>query len=138
MIEAGLVTLIQNGLTGQSITVPGGFAVQLPKDLISSNTPQAWTYRSILSTPTILLNGQDPLTMWEVQIDCHGYTMSDAIVLARAIDHVLRGSYAGVLSDADNTVVQGIFRLPSFVDGFNDTNRSFVRSLEYRINYVQQ
>lgn len=137
MVEAGFVLLIQNGLTTANVNVPGGFAVELPKDLISGTTTQAWTYRSILSTPTYLLNGQDPLTMWEVQIDCHGFTMADAITLARAIDGVLRGSYAGTLPDADNTVVQGIFRLPSQIDGFNDINRSFVRSLEYRVTYVQ-
>jgi hypothetical protein len=137
MIEAGFVSLIQTGITNQSVNVPGGFAVQLPKDLITSTTTQAWAYRSILSVPTYLLNGQDPLTFWEVQIDSHGFTMANAITLSRSIDNVLRGGFKGTLSDPDNTVVQGIFRLPSFVDGFNDINRSFVRSTEYRISYVQ-
>jgi hypothetical protein len=137
MIEQGFCTLIQNGLKGQGVSVPGAFAVELPKDLISASTPQAWTYRSIISTPLYFIDGQDPLTMWEVQIDCCGFTMTNAITLARSIDSVLRGSWSGTLQDADHTVVQGIFRLPSMVDGFNDINRSFVRSLEYQINFIQ-
>ena len=136
MIEQGFVALIQAGL-GSPPMAPGGFAVQLPKDQISSAAPMAWTYRSIVSDPTYHLGGQDALTGWEVQIDCHGYTMANAITLARAIDAVLRGGYTGVLSDPDHTFVQGVFRMGPFIDGFSDVNRSFVRTLEYLVNYDQ-
>ena len=63
--------------------------------------------------------------------------MADAITLARGIDNILRGSWTGTLPDSDATVVQGIFRLPSFVDGFSDANRSYVRTLEYLVKYIQ-
>ena len=136
MIEQGLELLIQSGL-GTPPMAPGGFMVQLPKDFISPNTPMAWSYRSIVSEPSYTLTGQDSWTSWEVQIDCHGYTAAHAITLARAIDKVLRGGFSGTLPDADHTVVQGIFRQGSFVDGFSDTSRSYVRSLEYEVQYHQ-
>ena len=66
MIEQGLVMLIQNGLADASI--PGGYPVQLPKDIINAlgdaanPTTKAWTYRCILSTPIYTLEGEDPLT----------------------------------------------------------------------------
>src|SRR5207248_2519193 len=103
----------------------------------SKANPWSWTYRSIISTPLYVLEGQSGLTSWEVQLDCHGFAMSHATSLARAIDGVLRGSYAGVLTDTDATRVTGIFRLPSCVDGFSDASRSYVRSLEYRVHYYQ-
>ena len=137
MIEAGFVQLVQSGLAAAGVKVPGGFAIELPENLITATVPQAWTYRSIINVPLYFINGQDPLSMWEVQVDCCGFTMANSITLARSIDGVLRGIWAGTLPDSDHTVVQGIFRLPSMVDGFNDTNRSFVRSLEYQINYIQ-
>ena len=137
MIEAGLVALVQQGITSALPGVPGGFAVQLPKDQISSASAMAWTYRCIVAEPTYTLQGQDPFTGLELQIDCHGYAMADAIALARAIDGVLRGGYSGVLPDADHTVVQGIFRMAPFTDGFSDANRSYVRTLEYLVNYDQ-
>lgn len=136
MIEQGLVMLIQAGL-GTPPLAPGGWAVQLPKDLISPATPKAWTYRCIVSEPSYHLTGESGFTALEVQIDCHGLTMPDAIALARAIDGVLRGGYAGTLPDPDATVVQGIFRQGPYVDGFSDANRSYVRTLEYLINYNQ-
>jgi hypothetical protein len=136
MIEAGFVLLVQAGL-GSPPLAPGGFAVQLPKDQISPVTPYAWTYRSIVSDPTYVLEGQDPFTSWEIQLDCHGYTMQNAITLARAVDVVLRGGYSGVLSDTDRTRVFGIFRRGPFLDGYSDANRSFVRTMEYEIQYAQ-
>jgi len=136
MVEQGLVLLIQSGL-GVPPMAPGGFAVQLPKDQISVDSPKAWTYRSIVSEPTYVLEGQDGLTGWEVQLDCHGNTMLDAIALARAIDGVLRGGYSGALPDSDRTLVQGIFRQGTFLDGFSDSNRSYVRTLEYLVMYYQ-
>ena len=136
MVEQGLVMLIQSGL-GTPPIAPGGWAVELPKDQVSPAAPMAWTYRSIDSDPTYLLNGQDGFTGWYVQIDCHGYTMANAITLARAIDGVLRGGYAGTLPDPDHTVVVGIFRQNHFLDGFSDANRTYVRTLEYLIQYNQ-
>ncbi len=136
MIEAGLVTLIQAGL-GTPPMAPGGFAVQLPKDQISSASPMAWTYRGIIVEPTYVLEGQDAFTEWEVQIDCHGYTMANAIALARTIQAVLRGNWSGVLPDPDHTVVFGVQQEPPGPDGFSDANRSYVRTLEYKIQYAQ-
>ena len=63
--------------------------------------------------------------------------MADAIALARAIDGVLRGGYSGVLSDPDHTRVHGIFRRGPYVDGYSDLNRSYVRTMEYLVNYNQ-
>ena len=137
MIEEGLVLLIQAGLARLTPYVPGGFAVQLPKDQITPDAPMAWTWRSILSEPSYYLDGQDGLTSWEVQFDCHGQTMAQAMTLARAIDGALRGIYRGTLPDADHTVVQSITRQEPFIDGFSDANRTYVRSLEYRIDYQQ-
>jgi hypothetical protein len=137
MIEAGLVALIQAGL-GTPPIAPGGFAVQLPKDQISSASPMAWTYRGIITDPTYVLEGQDAFTDWEVQIDCHGYTMANAIALARAIQGVLRGNWSGVLPDPDHTVVFGVQQEPLGPDGFSDANHSYVRTLEYKIQYAQK
>jgi hypothetical protein len=144
MIDEGLVALIQSGITLQSNPplAPGGFAVQLPENLIGApgqpgTYTMAWTFRSIISDPTIVLEGQDPFTSLEIQIDCHGYTMAYARLLARAIMRALPIGYAGTLTDADSTVVAGIFRLAPFIDGFSDADRSFVRSLEYKINYYE-
>ena len=86
MIEAGLVALVQQGIAPALPGVPGGFAVQLPKDQISSASAMAWTYRCIVAEPTYTLQGQDPFTGLELQIDCHGYAMADAIALARAVE----------------------------------------------------
>jgi hypothetical protein len=135
MVEEGLCNLIKTGIASAYPSLTGGFPSQLPPNFISSANPWSWTWRSIISEPLYLLAGQDSLTSWEVQLDCHGFTMNHAQGLARAIDGVLRGSWAGVLTDADSTRVTGIFRLPSFVDGFSDANRSYVRSLEYKVIY---
>jgi hypothetical protein len=63
--------------------------------------------------------------------------MANAMTLARKIDGVLRGGFSGVLPDPDSTFVQGIFRSGPSVDGFSDLNRSYVRTLEYLVNYDQ-
>jgi len=135
MVEQGLCQLIVGGVNDATVQM---FPVQLPPNHINATRPKALTYRSVLSEPLYVLEGQDPLTCWELQIDCHGFTMADAISLARAVDGVLRGGWSGTLPDPDATVVQGIFRLPGSVDGFNDASRSYVRSLEYSVRYVQQ
>jgi hypothetical protein len=137
LIEQGFVLYITTGLGALSIIVPGGFAAMLPQNLISVTNPQAWTYRTISSTPLYSLTGQNSFTSWEVQIDCCGFTMTNVITLARAITSVLSGAPTGVFTDPDETVFLGIFQQPSCVDSFSEDNRSFVRSLEYRINYYQ-
>jgi hypothetical protein len=137
MIEAGMVALINAGIASAYPGLTGGFAAELPENFISASNPWSWSYRSIMSKPLYTLQGQDSLTEWEVQIDCHGAKMVNAIGVARAIDGVLRGGFSGTLSDSDSTVVLGVFRLPSQVDGFNDDARTFVRSLEYNIQYIQ-
>jgi hypothetical protein len=140
VVEQGLVMLVQQGLAAQTppVSVPGGYAVELPKDCLSAATPQAWSWRSIASTPEFVLKGQTGWTEWVVQVDCHGFqSHALAITLARAIDKVLRGVFQGVLPDPDNTYVFGIYRQPPVVDGYSDVNRSFVRSLEYRVIYQQ-
>jgi hypothetical protein len=129
-IEAGLVALIQTGLAD---TVQGGFGVILPKDFINSTNTQAWCYRTILSIPQYVLSGEQTFTRLEIQFDCHGYQMSDAISLAAAITSTLSGGWHGTLSSGE--VVLGIYRLPSQVDGYDDINRTFIRSLEYQVQY---
>lgn len=138
MIEQGLVQLIQTGITSLSPAVQGGYAVQLPKDTISATNPWAWTYRFLEADPSYHLTGQDGLTGAMIRIDAHGFTAVNMILLARAIDSVLRGGYSGVLTDPDSTVVLGIFRQNHFVDGYDDTNRSFCRTMDYLVNYQQQ
>ena len=116
---------------------PGGFTSMLPKDLLSPTVPMAWTYRTLSSEPNYFLTGQDGYTELIWQIDCHGLRASDARSLAMAIDATLRGGFAGTLSDADRTVVQGIFRLGPALDGYDPINRTFVKTLEYQIICVQ-
>jgi hypothetical protein len=41
------------------------------------------------------------------------------------------------LSDPDSTYVDSIVQLDSLVDGFAQSNRTYVRSLEYVVNYIQ-
>jgi hypothetical protein len=137
MIEQGFTTLISTGIASQFPNLTGGFPTQLPPNFISTANPWSWSWRSILSTPMYFLQGQDALTTWEVQLDCYGNSMAQAVQVARAIDGVLRGGYSGTLSDPDNTVVSMIKRLPGMVDGFSDLNRSYVRSLEYEVIYYQ-
>jgi hypothetical protein len=136
VIEQGLVQLIQAGL-GTPPLAPGGWAVQLPPNQITDTAPMAWTYHSLSAEPSYTLASQDGFTSWELRVDCHGRTMADAIRLARAIDGVLRGGYSGKLPDDDATFVHGIFRRGPYVDGFSDLNRSYVRTMEYLVNYNQ-
>lgn len=134
MVEEGLTTLILSGINDPAIQM---FPVQLPKDWVNASRPKALVYKSILSRPLYVLEGQDGLTEWEVRIDCHGVTAKDAQALARAVDGVLRGGWSGTLADEDSTVVQSILRLPSCIDGFNDNSRTYVRTLEYEVRYEQ-
>jgi hypothetical protein len=140
-IEQGLVSLIQSGIGSLA---PGGYAATVPEtNQVTAANPKAWTYRTIISMPTYVLEGEDLLTELELQIDCHGYTMDDAILLAKAIKSALRaaaptGGSPLVLSDPDNTVVQGIFRRAPHLDGYSDANRTYVRTLEYLVTYYDQ
>lgn len=133
--------LIQSGLGSPPVAL-GGFFSELPKDLVGLDTKKgqvamAWTYQRITSEPTYCLDGQDGFTSLIYRIKCHGVDAPSAIRLADLIDRVLRGAYSGVLPDADQTVVQGIFRQPDIPDGFSETNQSFVSTLEYLVNYQQ-
>ena len=134
MIEQGLVMLVQAGI-GDLAT--GGFPVKLPENYINESNRRAWVFHMLTAYPTYTINSQDPFTSATVQIDCHGYTMLDAMTLARAIDGVLRGGFVGRLPDPDQTFVHGIFREPPFIDGFSDASRTYVRMLEYLVNYNQ-
>ena len=140
MIEGGLVEYIQAGLAALSppVNVPGGFADVLPKDTISSGTPQAWLYRSVMSAPSYVLAGQTGWTDWHVQIDCHGITPLQRDQLARAINVVLRGLLRPVtLPDQAQTFVFGAFCEDESKTGYSDANRTWVRSLEYVVSYQQ-
>lgn len=145
MIEQGLSMYIQAGLAAlvPPVVAAGAFfGGQLPTDQIQSTQggtrgPMAFAYKSVNSKPEYVLNTQTGWTEWQVQINCHGSAQADAIILARAIDKVLRGGFKGTFPDPDSTYVFGLFRLGSQVDGFNDPNRSYVRSLEYEIQYQQ-
>jgi hypothetical protein len=137
MIEQGFCQLVLSGISGQFSPDPQMFAVQLPQNWITSTNPKGITYRTIASDPgSYVLEGQDPLTVWHVQVDCWGETMTHAILLARSVDSVLRGGFAGTLTDPDNTIVQMIKRLPGMTDGFSSEARNYCRSLEYEVTYL--
>jgi len=139
MIEQGFCQLILTGITGQFTPEIQMFAVQLPENWITSANPKGLTFRTIASDPgPYILEGQDPLTTWHVQVDCWGESMTDAMHLARAVDGVVRGGFAGILTDPDSTVVQMIKRLPGMTDGYNSAARNYCRSLEYEVIYVDQ
>jgi hypothetical protein len=135
-IEAGFVQLVQSGL-GSPPLAPGGFLSQLPKDLLSNGTTMAWVYKSINAEPNYFLDGQDPYTVVKLQLDCHGLTAVDSLTLAAAITKALRGGFSGPLPDADATQCLGIFDQGTNLDGYDAVNRSFVRSLEYEIIFLQ-
>ena len=133
-IEQGIVLLIQSGL-GSPPIAPGGWNTKLPQNLLSDLVPMAWTYRTINSGSSYTLTVQDGWTALEIQIDCHGMTAALAQTLADSIQDVLRGAPALTLDDDDSTVVQGIFSKDTQLDGYSDENRSYVRTLEYTINF---
>ena len=148
MIEQGLVQFIQDGLGTLGLTPPGGFYVILPKDLIGDPTipdapagtsAQAWCFHAIHASPHITIAGQSSWTELLLQIDCHGLTSEDAVSLARGIQSVLRGGLNGFsLPDPDATWVYVLTESEaSGVDGYSDANRSYVRSLEYLVQYSQ-
>jgi hypothetical protein len=132
-VEAGLSQLLITGLaTGYpDLQV---FGVTTPVDYISKSNRYGIAYRSIMNVPTYVMEGQDALYKNTLQLDCIGFEMRDAVKLAKAVRDVLSGSWHGVLSDG--TVVQGIFLLPSAVDGQTEA-RTFCRSLEIDIFYYE-
>jgi protoheme ferro-lyase len=72
-----------------------------------------------------------------VQIDCHGQTAALAQSLARAIRAVLRSfPCPGSLPDSDQMFVMNIHALPQQLDGFNEESRTYVRTLEYQVQYL--
>ena len=137
MVEQGLSMYIQTGLAAlEPPVVAAGafFGAQLPKDQISASSPMAFAYRSIIEDPNYNLSGPG-LREWQVQIDCHGFAQANSITLANAIKKILDPGFQGEFSDPDETLVAAIFRLHSQIDGFSDSNRSYVRSLEYAVMY---
>jgi hypothetical protein len=139
-IEQGFVMFVQAALAAQTppCIVPGGYDSELEKDLISSAVRKAWAYRSILLKLPVQLQGSGiGFSEWTVQIDCHGFERADKLAMAKAIRLALRGSFRGAFPDPDATMVDSIIPLDSQVDGFAPANRTYVRSLEYQINYYQ-
>jgi hypothetical protein len=132
-IEQGLFMLIQSGTSN----LAPGFAVTLPEDQLSVTSPQAWSYRSLSSVPTYTLGGQVSFVSWNFQLDAHGTTMALAVQLSSAIENVLRGGWSGTMADPDATIVEGIFRKSTFIDGYRDENKSFIRSTDWTIQYYQ-
>jgi hypothetical protein len=136
MVEEGFVLFVQNALAALTppVTPPGGFMAELPRDVISAAQKQAWTYRSIVADPEYNLRGPG-VCEWQVQIDCHGYAPDDAVSLARAVQKALDPGFTGTFADPDSTFVVGLFRLPHQVDLFSDANRTYVRALEYAVQF---
>jgi hypothetical protein len=140
MIRQGLELLIQSGLAAQNppVVVPGGFLVTLPKDTISETVPAAWCFRSLQSSPSFNLQNQSSWTKMIWRINCHGFQPANAVSLALAIQTVLRGGFSGTLPDPDNTEVFLLTETDeSGVEGYSDTDRSWVTTLEYEIQYNQ-
>lgn len=138
MIEQGFAMLLDARLAVSSIApVPPGAFVKEPKDQLSAANPKAWCFHGLTAVADYALNAQMGWTEWTLQVDCHGYSGDDMIKLARAIEAALRPPFPALLSDPDNTRLFGIFRLPTQVDGESVANRSYVRSLEFTVQYQQ-
>lgn len=127
MIEQGLVLLVQGDATVKAISPKGGFIAQLPKDFALPS----WIYEVVSDPTDYELSGPVSQSSTRIQIKCIGTTGAQVISLAKAINDVLNG-YHGTLTDADATVVHGIFKTNS-IDFFDDDARNFVRILEYLI-----
>jgi hypothetical protein len=133
-VEQGIVLYIQAGL-GSPPIAPGGWAGELPQNILGTSTPMAWAYKTITAEPTYCLNVQDGWTALEIQIDCHGITAPLAQQLMYAIKGILRGEPKPVFADSDATVTQGIFDKGTNLLGYSDITRSWVRTLEYLVLY---
>lgn len=120
------------------IALPNIYLVELPKDYISFKNPMGLKYRFITVPPDYTLStGDSGLQAATIQFDCCGYDSASSVVLAYALRKVFKANFRGPLLDPDATFVDSIFRLPTCVDGYSDTNRTYVRSLEYVVNYIQ-
>jgi hypothetical protein len=114
-----------------AIAATGGYLQVLPKDL---ELP-SWTQQLITEETDYTLLDVVNLRQRRIQIDCYADDPDDCIALANAIDAVVNG-YHGTLTDADSTVVQGIFQSTAF--GFYDgASRSYRRTLEYDVWFDQ-
>jgi hypothetical protein len=128
MIESGLALLVQGNAAVSAIAATGGYALgQLPK----GTALPSWTHQVIADKADYVLTGEPSLSDGRWQIDCYGNTAAEAVQLAAAVDAVLSG-YRGALPDADQTVVQGVFRTNK-IDFFDDVARTYRRMLEYQI-----
>lgn len=138
MVEQGLALYLQGQLAALAppvVAVGPFFAAQISKDGLSATTPMAFGYRSILENPNYTLKGRG-VCEWEVQIDCYGNSAANAITLADAIQGILDKGFRGTFSDPDTILVESIARIDGpKIDGFIDSNRTYVRSLEYAITY---
>jgi hypothetical protein len=132
-VEVGFSNLL---ITGLKTTFPDiqMFGVTTPVDFVSRSNRYALAFRSIMNVPTYVMEGQDSLYKNTLQVDCIGFEFRDAVKLAKAVRNVLSGSWHGTFSDG--TVVQGIFLLPSAVDGISEA-RTFIRSLEVDLFYYE-
>jgi hypothetical protein len=133
MMEQGFVHLLSGLLATQYPNMAPGFLVQTPPNFLSSANPVAWAYRSIISRPLFILEGQDALTATTLQVDALSISAKGSQTLANAICSALSGVWSGTFSDG--TVVKGIFRLPAQIDGYIDESRSYVRSLEFTVQF---
>jgi hypothetical protein len=130
MIEEGIAKLVQGDTAVAAIaTGGGGFFVQLPEGAI--DVAPTWTHSTVTDMTSYTLVGPVALGNLSIQIDCFARKAADVIRLGKAIDAVLSG-YKGTLTDADSTVVQGIFRTNK-TDYFDDLARTYRRMLEYSI-----
>jgi hypothetical protein len=127
MIEEGLKLLVQGDATVSAISPKGGFLAQLPKDF----TLPSWIYEVVSDPTDYELQGPVSQSSTRIQLKCIGATGAQVISLAKAVNDVLSG-YHGTMTDADSTVVHGIFKTNS-IDFFDDNARNFVRILEYLI-----
>ncbi len=131
MIEQGLAKLVQGTPAVAAIAATGGYLQVLPKDL---KLP-SWTHQMITEEAAYTFLNVVDLRRRRVQIDCYADDPDDCVALANAIDAVLSG-YHGTLTDADSTVVQGIFQSTA-IDFFDAASRSFRRALEYDVWFNQ-
>jgi hypothetical protein len=127
MIEQGLVLLVQGDATVVGISPTGGFLAQLPKDF----SLPSWIYEVVSDPTDYELQGPVSQSSTRIQLKCIGASGAQAISLAKAINDVLSG-YHGTLTDADSTVVHGIFKTNS-IDFFDDNARNYIRILEYLV-----
>lgn len=140
MIEEGIVKAIKAGLQAANVNVPGGYmSAELPKDLPSALVPQIWAVLFVTQDIGKSLKGQNSRTDAYIQIDCHGWDGDGqgsprAFGLAKSIEFVMRGIGPAVLDDADSILLETVF-LEDVNDGFRDASRSYIRSLDYSLQF---